>query len=75
MPFEKIMNAIYEIWSKIMRRRALACAFNLEYLLTGGLDAAGPKADLMSTTGCPAAGADGNGKTAATSPPPVSAPA
>jgi N-methylhydantoinase B len=39
MPFEKIMNAIYEIWSKILPHRALACAFNLEYLLTGGLDA------------------------------------
>jgi N-methylhydantoinase B len=39
MPFEKIMNSIYEIWSKIMPQRALACAFNLEYLLTGGLDA------------------------------------
>ena len=36
------MNAIYEIWSKIMPERALACAFNLEYLLTGGLDARRP---------------------------------
>ncbi len=39
MPFEKIMNAIYEMWSKLMPERALACAFNLEYLLTGGRDA------------------------------------
>jgi len=38
MPFEKIMNSIYEIWSKIMPERAIACAFNLEYLLTGGRD-------------------------------------
>jgi N-methylhydantoinase B len=38
MPFEKIMNSIYEIWSQIMPQRAIACAFNLEYLLTGGLD-------------------------------------
>ena len=38
MPFEKIMNSIYEIWSQIMPHRAIACAFNLEYLLTGGLD-------------------------------------
>ena len=38
MPFEKIMNAIYEMWSKIMPERAIACAFNLEYLLTGGRD-------------------------------------
>jgi N-methylhydantoinase B len=38
MPFEKIMNSIYEIWSDIMPERAMACAFNLEYLLTGGRD-------------------------------------
>ena len=38
MPFEKIMNSIYEIWSDIIPERAIACAFNLEYLLTGGRD-------------------------------------
>ena len=38
MPFEKIMNAIFEMWSKIMPERAIACAFNLEYLLAGGND-------------------------------------
>lgn len=38
MPFEKIMNSIYEIWSDIIPDRAIACAFNLEYLLTGGRD-------------------------------------
>ncbi|PIK70816.1 methylhydantoinase [Methylobacterium frigidaeris] len=43
MPFEKIMNAIYEMWSRIMPERAIACAFNLEYLLTGGRD--GRRAD------------------------------
>lgn len=43
MPFEKIMNAIYEMWSKIMPHRAIACAFNLEYLLTGGLDKRRPE--------------------------------
>ncbi len=42
MPFEKIMNSIYEIWSGIMPRRAIACAFNLEYLLTGGRDLRSP---------------------------------
>jgi N-methylhydantoinase B len=47
MPFEKIMNAIYEIWSKIMPQRALACAFNLEYLLTGGLDARRPEKPIF----------------------------
>ncbi len=39
MPFEKIMNAIFEMWSQIMPERAIACAFNLEYLLAGGRDA------------------------------------
>src|SRR5580704_9528473 len=47
MPFEKIMNAIYEIWSKIMPERAIACAFNLEYLLTGGLDGRRPEMPIF----------------------------
>jgi len=38
MPFEKIMNSVFEIWSQILPERAMACAFNLEYLLTGGRD-------------------------------------
>ncbi|MGH7121757.1 MAG: hydantoinase B/oxoprolinase family protein [Acetobacteraceae bacterium] len=42
MPFEKIMNSIYEIWSQIVPERAIACAFNLEYLLTGGRDLRSP---------------------------------
>jgi len=42
MPFEKIMNSIFEIWSQIMPERAIACAFNLEYLLTGGRDLRSP---------------------------------
>jgi N-methylhydantoinase B len=36
--YEKIMNAIFELWSHIMPERALACSFNLEYLLIGGWD-------------------------------------
>lgn len=36
--FEKIMNACFEIWSEIMPERAIACSFNLEYLLIGGHD-------------------------------------
>lgn len=38
-PYEKIMNGIFELWSGIMKERAMACAFNLEYLLVGGHDA------------------------------------
>ena len=38
-PFEKIMNSIFELWSRVMPERALACSFNLEYLLVGGRDA------------------------------------
>ena len=41
------MNAIYEIWSKIMPQRAIACAFNLEYLLTGGRDARRPEKPIF----------------------------
>ena len=47
MPFEKIMNSIYEIWSKIMPERAIACAFNLEYLLTGGRDLRTPAKNIF----------------------------
>ncbi len=38
-PHEKIMNSIFELWSTIKPERALACSFNLEYLLVGGRDA------------------------------------
>jgi N-methylhydantoinase B len=37
-PYEKIMNAIFELWSEIIPQRAIACSFNLEYLLVGGRD-------------------------------------
>ncbi len=37
-PFEKIMNSIFELWAEIMPERAMACTFNLEYLLIGGRD-------------------------------------
>nr|WP_054951477.1 hydantoinase B/oxoprolinase family protein [Numidum massiliense] len=36
--FEKVMNAIFELWSGIVPERAMACSFNLEYLLVGGRD-------------------------------------
>lgn len=38
MPFEKIMNAIFELFTALMPERAMACAFNIEYLQTGGYD-------------------------------------
>ena len=47
MPFEKIMNSIFEMWSKIMPERAIACAFNLEYLLAGGRDARKPEKPIF----------------------------
>lgn len=46
-PFEKIMNAIFEMWSKIMPERAIACAFNLEYLLAGGRDLRTPEKPMF----------------------------
>ena len=36
--YEKIMNAIFALWSQVMPERALCCSFNLEYLLIGGTD-------------------------------------
>ena len=38
-PYEKLMNSIFELWSGLMPERAIACSFNLEYLLVGGRDA------------------------------------
>lgn len=37
-PYEKIMSSIFELWSDLMPERAIACCFNLEYLLVGGRD-------------------------------------
>ncbi|MFB4162239.1 hydantoinase B/oxoprolinase family protein [Alteribacillus sp. JSM 102045] len=36
--YEKIMNICYELWSNILPDKAIACSFNLEYLLIGGTD-------------------------------------
>jgi N-methylhydantoinase B len=47
MPFEKIMNSIYEIWSGLMPHRAIACTFNIEYLLTGGNDTRRPEKPIF----------------------------
>ncbi len=68
------MNSIYEMWSELMPERALACTFNLEYLLTGGRDARVPdKPIFMFYDCCRAAGAGATARTAPTSPPPASA--
>jgi N-methylhydantoinase B len=37
-PYEKIMSSIFELWSQVIPERAMAAAFNLEYLLVGGTD-------------------------------------
>ncbi|MGD9990546.1 hydantoinase B/oxoprolinase family protein [Pseudonocardia sp.] len=37
-PYEKIVSAIFQIWSEIMPDRAISTSFNLEYLLLGGRD-------------------------------------
>ena len=36
--YEKIVNAVCELWSQVMPERAIACSFNLEYMLVGGRD-------------------------------------
>ena len=41
-PMEKIVNSIFELWSRLMPERAIACAFNTEYLLMGGHDTRRP---------------------------------
>lgn len=37
--YEKLMNGAFELWSQVIPERAMACSFNLEYLLIGGKDA------------------------------------
>ena len=34
------MNSVFELWAGILPERAMACTFNLEYLLVGGRDGA-----------------------------------
>jgi N-methylhydantoinase B len=41
MPFDKIVNAVAEMWSRILPERAMACTFHSEYLLAGGTDMRG----------------------------------
>lgn len=57
MPFEKIMNSIFEMWSQIMPERAIACAFNLEYLLAG----VATRANRKSRSSCSTSGFRGMG--------------
>ncbi len=40
--FEKVVNALFELWSQIIPSRAMSCSFNLEYLLVGGRDMRSP---------------------------------
>jgi N-methylhydantoinase B len=42
MPYEKAMSAAIELWSGVVPERAMACAFNIEYLQVGGRDARSP---------------------------------
>lgn len=37
-PYEKIVSAIFQIWSEIVPNRAIGTSCNLEYLLLGGYD-------------------------------------
>lgn len=42
-PFEKLINSVFELWSNIVPERAMACCYNIEYLLAGGRDARDPE--------------------------------
>jgi N-methylhydantoinase B len=37
-PYDKILNSVVTMWSEIMPERAMAGAFNIEYLHAGGFD-------------------------------------
>jgi N-methylhydantoinase B len=41
MAYEKIMNCVIELWSRLIPERAMACSFNIEYLEVGGWDVRG----------------------------------
>jgi N-methylhydantoinase B len=45
--YEKLVNAVFELWSQVVPERALACCFNLEYLLVGGRDGRSPDAPIF----------------------------
>lgn len=38
MPFDKIVNSVAELWSRIIPERGMACTFHSEYMLAGGED-------------------------------------
>lgn len=71
--YEKVMNAIFELWSEVLPERAMACAFNLEYLLAGGTDQrAGREGDEFAWYDWMAGGWGGrDGKDGATATAPV----
>jgi N-methylhydantoinase B len=46
-PYEKIMSSIFELWSQIVPEKAIACCFNLEYLLVGGRDTRRPERPIF----------------------------
>jgi len=71
-PYEKIMNAIFELWSEVMPERAMAAAFNLEYLLVGGTDTRGDGESIFMWYDWMAGGWGGrNGKDGANATSPV----
>jgi N-methylhydantoinase B len=45
--FEKVVNALFELWSQIIPARAMSCSFNLEYLLIGGRDMRSPEQPIF----------------------------
>ena len=47
MVFEKIVNCLFDIWSNAVPDRAIACAFNLEYMLLGGKDGRTPDRNVF----------------------------
>ena len=74
-PYEKIMNAIFELWSQIMPERAIACSLQPRVPPGRRPRRAAPRTPRSScgTTGWSAAGAAETARTAPTPPPRSSA--
>ncbi|UGS36529.1 hydantoinase B/oxoprolinase family protein [Capillimicrobium parvum] len=45
--YGKIVNCVFELWSKVQPDRAIACCVDIEYLLVGGRDGRTPDNDIF----------------------------
>lgn len=45
--YGKVVNAVFELWSQVQPKRAMACCVDIEYLLVGGRDNRTPGNDVF----------------------------